>query len=84
MEAAGEPEESFETCATNSDLLTETAPRPPGSKGSMGLVATACGYHGEAVEVRLPIQYELTLALVGRVSRSLIPVLSSTGRKTAS
>ncbi len=50
MEAAGEPGQSFETCSPNSDLLAETAPRPPGPKGSMGLVATACSCQVEAAE----------------------------------
>jgi len=73
MEAAGEPEHLFETCSADSDLLAETAPRPPGSQGSMGLVATACS-SAKSRTGRLPIQYELTLALAGRVSRSLILV----------
>jgi hypothetical protein len=36
----------------------------------------------EAVEARLPIQHELTLALAGRVSRLAGPVKGCTGKET--
>jgi len=45
----------------NSDLLEETAPRPPGQKGSIRLVARVLRFT-KSRRARLPLQHELTLA----------------------
>lgn len=62
----------------NSDLLEETAPRPPGHQGSIWLVATARGPYPGTTRHDCLSGHALTLAPVGRVSRSLSSVPDST------
>jgi hypothetical protein len=79
MEAAGEPEEAFETCLTTVISLPRQLPVHQGQKGLWGLLQQRVAHQWKP-HSRLPIQYELTLALAGRVSRSPIPVQGGTGR----